>query len=133
MRPADASILLGLLEPLFTIHEVARLGTAAAHVCVKVLEHLAEEEGPNGLFTTIEKEAPRLGPRVAELRNEHDDLRILTNSAFRYASLNAPASVQHATLESLWIAVAEHSARERDALQEALLVDLGGESGLSDG
>jgi hypothetical protein len=128
----DLVELMGLFEPLLTLDDTAALSGGAARLCVRVLDHLADEERPDGLLVAIEENAPRLAPCIAALRREHDDLRTLASTAFGLAAQQSAASLQRAALDRLMRLLRAHSAREVAAFQEALLTDIGGESGTAE-
>ncbi len=126
---ANALVTPWLIDPLLKLDDIELLCPAAAHACVVVYDHLVDEERSGGLFDVLEQETPRLIPSVRHLRRDHHELRRIVRRAHRYARLRAPVAVQRVALRWLASAMRFHSARERATVQEAMLVDIGGESG----
>jgi hypothetical protein len=62
---------------LDTLVDRAQRRSALAELAIQVLEHLSSEEGPDGLHTELGNAEPRLLPRIAELRREHDAIRVI--------------------------------------------------------
>ncbi len=93
--------------------------------------HCAESDGPDGLHRQILAEQPRLAPEVRRLEREHAELatelratRILLGRA---AGDTGQADLVKTAVRHLLARMHAHEGRSRDALYEALFVDIGGE------
>jgi hypothetical protein len=101
-----------------------RVRTALEGMSETVLDHVAESEAPDGLLEQIADVAPWLGPRVVQLRAEHDHLVAAADAlVHRAASASAAAEV----IEEAWAlleAVSRHRRRGADLLYEAYALDV---------
>jgi hypothetical protein len=123
--PQCAWELANSVAELSRLTDRAERNRVLAELGVRTVEQLSEEEGPGGLWDLVCSRAPRLWPRVRGLREEHDGIRVLASTLFRYARTDAPQAMVHMTLERLVDAVRLHVENEAELLQDALLTDLG--------
>jgi hypothetical protein len=89
-----------------------------------VLDHVAESEAPDGLLEQITDVAPWLGPRVVQLRAEHDHLVAAADALVQSA---AAASRPDEVIDAAWAlleAVSRHRRRGADLLYEAYALDV---------
>ena len=91
-------------------------------------DHFAFEER-GGYFSEITAVAPRLSPRVAQLKEHHveygEHSRLLLDLAGKAASESDWADVQARSV-TLLMALREHESEENELVREAFVDDLGG-------
>jgi hypothetical protein len=103
---------------------LTRVRTAIAGMRETLLDHVAESESPDGLLAQITDVSPWLGPRVGQLRDEHDDLvataDTLVEAAARASGPDDFADAAWALLER----VSRHRRRGADLLYDAYALDV---------
>jgi hypothetical protein len=101
-----------------------RVRAAVASMRETVLDHVAESEAPDGLLAQISDVSPWLGPRVARLRDEHDDL---VASADSLVDAAATATEADDIAEAAWALldrVSRHRRQGADLLYDAYALDV---------
>jgi hypothetical protein len=97
---------------------------ALASMRETVVDHVAESEGPDGLLEQISDVAPWLGPRVEQLRSEHDDLVAFADElAARARSASEPDEVSDDAWRLLE-RVSKHRRKGADLLYDAYALDV---------
>jgi hypothetical protein len=113
-----------LTAPTSRDHWLPRVRTALEGMSETVLDHVAESEAPDGLLEQITDVAPWLGPRVVQLRAEHDHLVAAADALVQSA---AAASRPDEVIDAAWAlleAVSRHRRRGADLLYEAYALDV---------
>jgi hypothetical protein len=101
-----------------------RVADAVAEMRETVLDHVAGSEAPDGLLAQVEDVSPWLGPRVAQLRAEHDDL---VASADALVEACAEATTSDDIADAAWTLlerVSRHRSRGADLLYDAYALDI---------
>lgn len=90
--------------------------------------HVAETEGPAGLYDEMQALAPHLSDKAQRLREEHPTLKAGIEEALARVAQMGPASVEdeRTALEGLMGRVVRHRQRGADLIWEAYMVDVGG-------
>jgi hypothetical protein len=113
-----------LTAPTGRDHWLPRVRTALEGMSETVLDHVAESEAPGGLLEQIADVAPWLGPRVVQLRAEHDQLVAAADAMVQAA---AAASAADEVIDAAWAlleAVSRHRRRGADLLYAAYALDV---------
>jgi hypothetical protein len=113
-----------LTAPTGRDHWLPRVRTALEGMSETVLDHVAESEAPDGLLEQIADVAPWLGPRVVQLRAEHDHLVAAADAMVQAA---ASAAAADEVIDAAWAlleAVSRHRRRGADLLYEAYALDV---------
>ena len=121
-RDEEISRLVGRLldEPALLEEELPRLEAL-------LLEHFADEEGPEGLFEKVMRSAPEALRSVEALQREHTTLLILLQHVLsRVQRQQQDFELTRMALEDLCVRIVRHESNETSLIQEALQTDLGG-------
>lgn len=100
----------------------------AADLRAALVDHVAETEGPGGLFEDVTRQAPRLTVRIGELRSDHPAL--LETLALLRATLDSEPQSDDTVAQarrqglSLLGSLVEHRQLGADLLYEAYWVDV---------
>lgn len=87
--------------------------------------HVAEADGPGGLFDEIAATSPRLLPTVERLRRDHDDLAGQVRQLEVLVAGDEVPAVRDAAL-TLLADISRHRHRGADLMWELYDVDIGG-------
>jgi hypothetical protein len=101
-----------------------RVRAAVGDMRETVLDHVTESESPDGLLAQIAEVSPWLGPRVVQLRDEHDDL---VAAAETLVEASAAATTADDIADSAWellASVSRHRRRGADLLYDAYALDV---------
>jgi small-conductance mechanosensitive channel len=100
------------------------LAHAARQTRETVLDHVAESEAPEGLLAQIAEVSPWLGPRVTQLRGEHDHLVARCDALMSACTATAtPEDVTDQAWELLE-RISRHRQRGADLLYDAYALDV---------
>lgn len=103
---------------------LTRVRGAIEEMRVTVLDHVTESEGPDGLLAQITEASSWLGPRVEQLRAEHDHL---VSAADQLAASAADATDPDEVGDAAWTLleqVSRHRRRGADLLYDAYALDV---------
>jgi hypothetical protein len=101
-----------------------RVTEAIAELRETVIDHVAGSEAPDGLLAQVADVSPWLGPRVEQLRAEHDDL---VASADALVEACAEATTSDDIADAAWALlerVSRHRSRGADLLYDAYALDI---------
>ncbi len=93
-----------------------------------LLEHFADEEGPDGLFERVMRYAPRREREVHALQHEHDSLLSLLHHvlAIVYRPTEGSFDRVRLALDDLCMRISRHETLELALMQDVVQTDLGG-------
>jgi hypothetical protein len=113
-----------LTSPAATDRWLPEVRAAVHEMHETILDHVAESEAPDGLLEQVTEVSPWLGPRVTQLRDEHDGLVTraddLVVACDRASTPDDVADAAWALLEQ----VSRHRRRGADLLYDAYALDV---------
>ncbi|HEX5596482.1 MAG TPA: hypothetical protein VFX61_10770 [Micromonosporaceae bacterium] len=126
--PADCQLLRrALAEPTRDPGWWERVNAGLGVLHEDFAEHVALTEGPDGCYTRLLEQAPRLACRVDLLLREHAALILAISLLQQRARLSCTANELRGRGAELLGELARHRQRGADLIYQAYGVDLGGE------
>lgn len=106
----------------------AQVGARLADLAAAFERHVADTEGPGGLYQEMETLAPHVSEKARRLREEHPDLaQAIAAARAQVAAAGRPdVDEERAALERLMVRLVRHRQRGADLVWDAYLIDIGG-------
>jgi hypothetical protein len=133
LRESMSALEHALAAPPLTghTHWAERVHVAVVELSADFREHIDITEGPDGLYSALRGNAPRLSGAVARLTREHALISELVDDllgCFRTPDLDANMVKIRDLGTTLLGTLVRHRQRGSDLLYEAYAVDIGGET-----
>lgn len=90
--------------------------------------HVAETEGPGGLYDEMQTLAPHLSDKAQRLREEHPTLATAIDEALARTGRTQPSEIdrERGALQDLMDRLVRHRQRGADLVWGAYMIDIGG-------